>query len=195
MTIENKNMAELDISNCRKLKPYSRSEYIGRTLWMMARPFFRYSPRPFFAWRRFILRLFGSKVGSEANIDPTARIYLPWKLILGNQTSIGENAVIYNLGLITIGDKATISQRAHLCAGTHNYENPSMELLRGPIQIGAQAWICADAFIGPKVTVGDNSVVGAASVVVKDVPPWEVHAGNPAKFLKKRVIFRNSNES
>ena len=195
MTLENKNIVELDISNCRNLSPYSRSEYIGRVLWAIALPFFRYSPRPFFAWRRFILRLFGSKIGKEAHIDPTAKIYLPWKLILGNQTSIGENAIIYNLGLVTIGDKATISQRAHLCAGTHNYESSSMELLRVPIQIGTQAWICADAFIGPKVTIGENSVVGAASVVVKDVPPREVHAGNPAKFVKKRVIFRNSNES
>ena len=191
MTLENKNIVELDISNCRSLKPYSRSEYIGRALWAIALPFFRYSPRPFFSWRRFILRLFGSKIGKEAHIDPTAKIYLPWKLILGNQTSIGENAIIYNLGLVTIGDRVTISQRAHLCAGSHNYSSPSMELLRLPIQIEAQAWICADAFIGPNIKIGESSVVGAASVVVKDVPSGQVHAGNPAKFIKKRLIKQN----
>ena len=192
MALENKNMEELNISNCRNLKPYTRSEYLGRVLWTIAHPFFRYSPRPFFAWRRFILRLFGSKIGKEAHIDPTARIYLPWKLILGNQTSIGENAIIYNLGLVTIGDRATISQRAHLCAGTHNYSSPSMELLRLPIQIENQAWICADVFIGPNITIGESSVVGAASVVVKDIPSGQVYAGTPAKFIKNRLITKDS---
>ncbi len=189
MTAKSKKIGELDISNCRNLRPYTRSEYIGRALWAIALPLFRYSPRPFFAWRRFILRLFGAKIGKRANIDPTARIYLPWKLILGDETSIGEKAIIYNLGLITIGDRATISQRAHLCAGTHNYSEPSMALLRLPIEIGAQVWICADAFIGPNIIIGESAIVGAASVVVKDVPPWQIFAGNPAKFVKERVLI------
>lgn len=192
MTIEIKKVNELDITKCRKLKPYSQSEYIGRVLWAITSPFFKYSPRPFFAWRRFLLRLFGAKIGAEAHIDPTAKIYLPWKLILGDQSSIGENAIIYNLGLITIGHKATISQRAHLCAGTHNYNDLSMQLLRQPIEIGSQAWICADAFIGPNVSIGESSVIGAASVVVKNIPPRQVFAGNPAVFVKKRLFFDNS---
>tara|TARA_Y200000002_G_scaffold379883_1_gene390123 strand:- start:3757 stop:4338 length:582 start_codon:yes stop_codon:yes gene_type:complete len=192
MTIEIKKTNELDITKCRKLKPYSQTEYIGRILWTFASPFFKYSPRPFFAWRRLLLRLFGAKIGTEAHVDPTAKIYLPWKLILGDQSSIGENAIIYNLGLITIGHKATISQRVHLCAGTHNYNDLSMQLLRQPIEIGSQAWICADAFIGPNVSIGESSVIGAASVVVKNIPPMQVFAGNPAVFVKKRLFFDNS---
>ena len=137
-----KKITKLNISKCRNSKPYKFSEYIGRILWAIILPFFQYSPRPFFAWRRFLLRLFGAQIGKEAHIDPSARIYLPWNLILGNEASIGEKALIYNLGIITIGDRATISQRVHLCAGTHNYSDPSMPLLRLPIKIGAQAWIC-----------------------------------------------------
>jgi len=130
----------------------------------------------------------GAQIGKEAHVDPSARIHLPWNLILGDEASIGEKALIYNLGIITIGDRATISQRAHLCAGTHNYSDPSMPLLRLPIKIGAQAWICADAFVGPNIEVGESAIVGAASVVVKDVPPWKIFAGNPAKFIKKRIL-------
>ena len=188
MTTKSKKTNELDISNCRNLRPYTRSEYIGRTLWALALPFFKYSPRPFYAWRRFLLRLFGAQIGKRAHIDSSAYIRLPWKLILGDDTSIGEKALIYNLGLITIGDRATISQRVHLCAGTHNYSDKSMTLLRLPIKIESQVWICADAFVGPDITIGESAIVGAASVVMKDVPPWKIFAGNPAKLIKERVI-------
>ena len=186
-----KKTTKLNISKCRNLRPYKFSEYIGRILWTIISPFFQYSPRPFFAWRRFLLRLFGAKIGKKAHIDPSARIYLPWNLILGDEASIGEKALIYNLGKITIGDRATISQRAHLCAGTHNYSDPSMPLLRLPIKIGAQAWICADVFVGPNIKIGESAIVGAASVVVKDVPPWKIFAGNPARFIKKRILVEN----
>ena len=181
-------MTNLDIANCRKQRPSTRMEYLGRFIWAIVLPLFKYSPKPFYAWRRFLLRLFGARIGKQAHIDPSVRIYLPWKLDLGDEASIGEMALIYNLGLITIGDRATISQRAHLCAGTHDYSNPSMPLLRLPIIIEAQAWICADVFIGPNIKIGESAVVGAASVVVKDVPPWQIFSGNPAKFVKKRIM-------
>ena len=191
MTDSSNKSDKLDISKHRKLRPYSQLEYIGRILWAITSPIFFLSPRPFFAWRTFILRLFGAKIGKRAHIDPSARIFLPWKLVMGDDTSIGYSAIIYNLGLVTIGDCATISQRAHICAGTHNYKDPSLKLLRLPISIGNQAWICADAFIGPNTTIGEGAIVGAASVVVKDVPAWKIFSGNPAKFIKDRVIDKN----
>ena len=191
MTISSNKSDKLDISNHRNLRPYSRLEYIGRTLWAITYPIFYLSPRPFFVWRTFLLRLFGAKIGKRVHIDPSARIFLPWKLVLGDDISIGYNAIIYNLGLVTIGDRATISQRAHICAGTHNYRDPSLKLLSQPISIGKQAWICADAFIGPNITIGDSAIVGAASVVVKDVPSQKIFAGNPAKFVNDRVIDKN----
>jgi len=113
---------------------------------------------------------------------------MPWNLEIGDWSSIGEHAYIYNLGMIRIGKAATISYRSHLCAGTHDYEDPTMPLLKPPIFIGNQAWICTEAFVGPGVAVGEGAVVGARAVVVKDVSPWTVVAGNPALIVKQRVL-------
>ena len=113
---------------------------------------------------------------------------MPWNLEIGDWSSIGEHAFIYNLGKVTIGSKTTISHRAHLCAGTHDYTDRSLPLLKLPITIQDSAWVCADAFVGPGVTVGEGAVVGARSVVVKDVEPWMVVAGNPAIAIKKREM-------
>ena len=178
----------LDIDANRMAQKYTRKEQFSRVLWAMARPFFRFSPRVCFGWRRFLLRLFGAKVGRRTNIYNTAVIYMPWNLVIGELSSIGEWALIYNLGPIRIGDRATVSQRAHLCAGTHDYADPALPLLKPPISIGDQAWICADAFVGPGVSVGEGAVVGARAVVTRHVEPWVVVAGNPARFAKKRDL-------
>lgn len=178
----------LDIEHCRQQRPYQRWEYVGRVLWALASPLFRFSPRPLFGWRCFLLRLFGAQIGREAHVYPSARIYLPWNLIMGEQSSIGEWALIYNLGLVKIGERATVSHRAHICAGTHDYRDPGLPLLRQPIEIGSQAWICADAFVGPNVRVGEGVIVGAAAVVVRDVLDWQIVAGNPARFVKMRQL-------
>lgn len=178
----------LDIDACRRARPYGKREYIGRVLWAAAMPLFRFSPRQLFGWRRALLRLFGATVGRDAHVYPSARIYLPWNLTLGAQASIGEWALIYNLGEVVIGDGATVSHRAHLCAGSHDYSDPSLPLLRLPVTIGAQAWVCADAFVGPGCTVGEGAIAGAAAVVVRDVPPWQIVVGNPAKVIKQRVL-------
>jgi putative colanic acid biosynthesis acetyltransferase WcaF len=155
---------------------------------VLTRPLFLLSPRPFFGWRRLLLRLFGARIGRHVHIYGSAHIYLPWNLEIGDWSAIGEHALVYNLGLVRIGQNVTISQRAHLCAGTHDYTRPNLPLLKPPIRIGDQAWICADAFVGPGVTVGEGAVVGARAVVVADVGPWDVVAGNPARLLKKREI-------
>lgn len=179
----------LDVDSCRRARPYRLSEYLLRILWGFSSPLFRFSPRPFFGWRRVLLRLFGARIGRKAHVYPSARIYLPWNLTLGEHASIGEWVLIYNLGPITIGDRVTISHRAHLCAGTHDYQGPTLPLLRLPIEIGAEAWVCADAFVGPGVSVGEGAIVGARAVVVKNVGAWEVVAGNPAKAIKHRNII------
>ena len=153
---------------------------------MAGRLVFRLSPRPCFGFRRWWLSLFGATVGSHVNIYPSALIYYPWNLQIGDWSAIGEWALIYNLGPVTIGERATLSQRVHVCAGTHDYSDPSMPLIKPPICIQDSAWICADAFIGPGVTVHEGAVVGARSVVVKDVSAWSVVAGNPARVIKTR---------
>ena len=129
-------------------------------------------------------------------VYPSARIYLSWNLTIDDDSSIGEWVLVYNLGPVTIGKKATISHRAHLCAGSHDYTDPTMPLLRPPVVVGDQAWICADAYVGPGVHVGEGAVVGAAAVVTSDVAPWKVVAGNPARVIKERhVVIRNSVQS
>jgi putative colanic acid biosynthesis acetyltransferase WcaF len=111
---------------------------------------------------------------------------MPWELTIGDWSSIGEDALIYNLGHVTVGQAVTISQRAHLCAGTHDYTREDMPLLKLPIAVEDRAWICADAFVGPAVTVGEGAVLGARAVATKDVAPWAVVAGNPARRIGSR---------
>lgn len=106
---------------------------------------------------------------------------------------LGPSVDCYNVAPITIGEFATVSQYAHLCAATHDYSVLSMPLVTRPIQIGARAWVAAGAFVGPGVTLGDGAVVGARSVVNKDVPAWTVVAGNPARVLKPRVVAGGRN--
>jgi putative colanic acid biosynthesis acetyltransferase WcaF len=179
-------VVHLDIQGNRQAEKYTRSELARRLQWTFGRGCFRFTPRPCFAWRRFVLRLFGAQVGAQVHIYGSATIYFPWNLRIGDWSAIGEGALIYNLGLVTIGARATISHGAHVCAGTHDYLKPDLPLLKPPIEIRDQAWICADAFLGPGVVVGEGAVVGARAVVVKDVEPWTVVAGNPARFVRKR---------
>ena len=180
----------LDIKANRGSQKYSRGETVRRVLWAFGKLFFRFSPRPCFGWRRTVLRCFGASVGKQVNTYPSTRIYFPWNLTVGDWSAIGEDVLIYNLGPVTLGQKVTISHRAHLCAGTHDYTQLDLPLLKPPIVIGNQAWICADAFVGPGVTVGEGAVVGARAVVVKVVEPWTVVAGNPARVIKKREVKR-----
>ena len=133
-----------------------------------------------------MLRLFGAKVGSKVNIHPSARVFLPWNLEIGAWSSVGFDALLYNLGPLKIGERVTISQRAHLCGGTHKFREDAMPLVRAPITVGDEAWICADAFVGPGVTVGERAVVGARAVAMKDVAARTVVTGNPARPAGQR---------
>jgi putative colanic acid biosynthesis acetyltransferase WcaF len=178
----------LDIAANREAFKYPGKIQIKRFLWGLIKPLFRYSPRTFFSFRNFLLKLFGAKIGSNVHIYNSVIIYMPWNLEINDWSSIGEYAFIYNLGHVFIGSQVTISHLAHLCAGTHDYEDPAMPLLKPPIFIGDQAWICTEAFVGPGVTVGEGAVIGARAVVVNDVSPWTVVAGNPALIVKQRVL-------
>ncbi len=176
----------LDISTNRSVAKYSRKELFLRVLWGFGKLAFRLTPRPCFGLRRSILRSFGAKIGDHVNIYPSSLIYYPWNLEIGDDSSIGEWALVYNLGRVTIGERTTISQRVHLCAGTHDYQNTAMPLIKPPIEIGDEVWVCADAFIGPNVSIGARAIVAAAAVVVKDVENATIVGGNPAKKIKTR---------
>ena len=160
------NMNTTDIETNRAAAKYSRKELFLRALWGFGKLAFRLAPRPCFGLRRAILRAFGAKVGANVNIYPSALIYYPWNFEIGDDSSVGEWALVYNLGRVTVGERTTISQRVHLCAGTHDYKNPSMLLMKPPIEIGDDVWVCADAFIGPSVHINSSAIIAAASVVV-----------------------------
>src|SRR6266542_3947892 len=176
----------LDIATNRQAVKYSRTEMGLRLLWSFGQWAFRLSPRPCFGWRRFVLRCFGAKIGGRVNVYPSATIYFPWNLDAGDESAIGEHAFIYNLGRVTLGARVTISHRAHVCAGTHDYTKADFPLLRPPIMIGSEACSCADAFGGAGVTIGEGAIVGARAVAVKDDRPWSIVIGNPAREIKRR---------
>lgn len=181
-------MPELDIEGNRQAVKYSHSEMLRRVLWLFGSLLFRFSFRTMFGWRAWLLRMFGANVGSNVHIYNSATIYMPWNLTIEDDSAIGEHAYIYNLGPIHIGRKSTISHRAHLCAGTHDYTDPALPLLKPGIEIGDQVWICADAFVGPGVVVGEGAVVGARAVLIKNAVAWKVYGGNPAQILFDRAL-------
>ncbi len=176
------------IERNRAQRKWTLSELAGRVLWTLARPLFRFSPRICWRWRRLLLRVFGARVGREVHIHPSVQIFIPWNLEIGDWSSIGFDALIYNLGQLTIGERVTISQRSHLCGGSHDFRDPTMPLLKLPITIEDDAWICADAFVGPGVTVHRGTVVGARAAVFKDVEAWTVVGGNPARVIGHRRL-------
>ena len=135
-----------------------------------------------------MLRLFGAQVASGVRLHPSVRIAIPWNLHIGAHAGVGDRAILYNLGRISIGASVTISQGAHLCAGSHDHRDPAMPLTKPPIRIGDGAWICADAFIGPGVSIGEFAIVAARGVAVRDVPPLTIVAGNPAREVGVREM-------
>ena len=169
--------------------PWSFREKVGRALWMiLGQPIFRLSFHNWHPFRVMLLRLFGAQIGRRVAIRPTADIEVPWMLQVDDDATIGEHAIVYSLGRIRIGRRSVISQYAHLCAGTHDYTDPTFKLIRAPVIIGDDVWVGADAYVGPGVHVGDLSVIGARSSVYKDMPPAKVCVGNPARPVKDRVL-------
>ncbi|MEM9233330.1 MAG: acetyltransferase [Pseudomonadota bacterium] len=178
--------AHRDIISNRMARKWSRSAQLGRILWALATPLFSWSPRSLWAWRRQLLRWFGADIGRDVHIYPSVRITIPWNLAIGDESAVGDGAILYALGPVTIGRQVTISQYAHLCAGTHDHRRPDFPLQKAPITIGDGVWVCADAFIGPDRTVGHRAIVGARAVVVKDVPAGAIVGGNPATVISQR---------
>lgn len=167
----------------------STANHLGRALWAVAWvTLYRPSPLPFFAWRRFLLRCFGARIGSKANAYSRCRIWAPWNLTMGAHSCLANDVECYCVDRIVLGEFATVSQGAMLCAATHDYDDPEFRLITRPITIGPRAWIAARAFVGPGVNVGEGAVVGAAAAVFQDVEAWTVVGGNPARPLKKREI-------
>ena len=164
-----------------------RRNRLARAAWGLAWiALFRPSPRPMHAWRRALLRCFGASIGSGVIIYPDVRVWAPWNLKVLDRSWIGDGVDCYNVAPVSIGPDAVISQRTFLCTASHDYEDPAFRLITAPIVVDREAWVAAESFVAPGVRVGEGSVVGARSCVVRDVEPWSVVAGNPARVIKRR---------
>src|SRR5439155_19655315 len=169
--------------------PYSFKEYVRRMLWAIGQAtLWRYSPPRAFRFRRWLLRHFGAKLADNTWLRHTTVIAHPWLLEMEEWSNLARDVTVYNLGPIFIGRHSVVSQGTYLGAGTHASLQPHLPLLRPPIRIGRGVWIGAQAFIGPGVSIGDNSIVGARAVVSKDVPRGVIVAGNPARVIKPRPM-------
>jgi len=175
----------VDVEANRKARKWTTRENAARVAWGITYPLFAWSPRLFWSWRRQLLRLFGAQIGNEVQIYPTVRVIMPWNITIGSHSAVGDRAILYALGPITLGSRVTISQGSHLCAGTHDWRVPERPLLKPPIVVDDDVWICADAFVGPGVTVGKAAIIGARAVAMKNVPPGSVVIGNPARELRR----------
>jgi putative colanic acid biosynthesis acetyltransferase WcaF len=172
------------------LRPtYSLTHRLARLAWgIVCAVFYRPSPRPLHGWRCFLLRLFGAKLAAGVHPYPSARIWAPWNLICDEAASIGEDAIIYNPKPLHIGSHAIVSQYAFICGATHDYEDPAFPTIAYEMRLGAYSWICARACVQPGVNVGAGAVLALASVATRNLEPWTVYGGMPAKPLKKRVM-------
>ena len=161
-----------------------------RVLWAFVYTIlFRPSPRPAHAWRAAILRLFGATLGPNCRIYRKAVIWAPWNLVCEDVVAIADEAIIYNPATITLKSHSTISQQAYLCGATHDYNDPEFPMQSAAITVERYAWICARATVLLGVTIGEGAVLGLGSVTSKDLLPWSVYAGIPAKIITKRKKF------
>jgi putative colanic acid biosynthesis acetyltransferase WcaF len=160
---------------------------VGRALWNIVRVLmFRFTPAPLHIWRVFILRAFGARIGKGCSIYPDAIIWAPWRLHMEGGACLGPRVTCYNVADIRLAAGAIVSQGAHLCSATHDIHNADFALMIAPITIGPGAWVAAEAFVHPGLRIGACAVVGARSVVTRDVAAGVVVAGNPARTIAER---------
>ncbi len=163
---------------------YSGDVFVKRILWGMGKLLFYCSPRPLYGWRNLLLRLFGAKIGKGVRFYPSVDVFYPWNLEVEDLVTVAWKVQLYSLGKITLRKGCIISHDSSLCAGSHDYTKPNRPLLTPPIEVGKGVWVASKAFIGPNVRIGANSIIGARTVVVKDVPAFSVAVGNPAKVIR-----------
>jgi putative colanic acid biosynthesis acetyltransferase WcaF len=147
---------------------------------------FRLTPTPLHAWRVLVLRCFGARVGKRVRIYGSAKIWAPWNLSMADDSCIGPGVDCYCVDRIELQSRAVVSQRSFLCTASHDYEQPELPLVTAPIRIESDAWVTAEVYVGPGVTLHEGSVALARAVVVKDVPAWTVVGGTPAVKIRTR---------
>ena len=139
-------------------------------------------------FRQQLLRLFGAKIGNDCLICRDVSVYAPWNLVIGEMVCVGPCVELYNKDKIQISSGVVISQNSYLCTASHNISSSFLDLTKAAIVVEDNVWIAAKATVLLGVTIGEGAVVGACAVVAKDIPPWSVVVGNPARVIKKRVL-------
>jgi putative colanic acid biosynthesis acetyltransferase WcaF len=170
------------------LRPaFSLGDQLRRLVWNACwLVFYRTSPRPWHGWRSLLLRLFGATMGPHCHFYPKSRVWAPWNLICADQVTAADEAEIYNPAPVRMDSHSILSQGAYLCVATHDFDDPAFPLLAYSMHVGAYAWVCARASVGPGVNVGEGAVLGLGSVAARDLEPWGVYAGVPAVKVKER---------
>lgn len=183
------NETKIDLSKYEN--NLGRKHQMIRLVWSMTWTLFAsWMPRSLGSgWKRLILRAFGAKMGKNSNVYSSTKVYYPANLVMGDNTCLASDVDCYNVAPIILEDNVTVSQGTYLCTASHDIGDPMHRLITAPIVLKEQSWIGARAFIGMGVTIGQGAVVGATASVYKDVEPWTVVGGNPAKFIKKREIL------
>lgn len=164
-----------------------RSGFTVQLWWLAQSTLFRGSPQILYGFRRLLLRLFGAQIGKGAIIRPSATLIYPWKIKIGDHSWIGDDVVLYSFADITIGNNVVVSQKSYLCAGTHDYRSATFDIQALPIVIEDEAWVAADVFVAPGVTIGKGAVVGSRSSVFSNLPEMMICVGNPARPTHSRL--------
>jgi putative colanic acid biosynthesis acetyltransferase WcaF len=176
----------LDRFDASRTLDRGRSVFV-ESLWYLCKMVFFLSAIPWpSSWKRGLLRLFGAKIAPDVVIKPRVNIYLPWRLEVGSHAWIGEEVFILNYAVVRIGSHACVSQRAFLCTGNHDFRDPDFAFRGGPITVGDGAWIGATVFVAPGIDIGDEAVISAGSVVLKNLPSGKICSGTPAEVRGDR---------
>ncbi|MBV8673943.1 MAG: putative colanic acid biosynthesis acetyltransferase [Acidobacteriaceae bacterium] len=169
------------------LPSFSLRNRLTRLLWNICYALlYRISPRPLHGWRAFLLRAFGAQLGPACHFYPKGKIWAPWNLICEDRVTLGDDAELYNPAPLYLGSHAIVSQGAYICGATHLYNEPSFKLVSFPMRLGAYSWICARASVNPGVNVGNGAILALGSVASKDLEPFGIYAGIPARKVKER---------
>ena len=175
--------------NSFKDPSFSRRNRIARLIWQIVwLILFRPTPPQMHSWRCFLLRIFGAKIHHSCHVYSSVEIWAPWHLSMEPESGLGPKVICYSMAPVSIGERVVISQGVHLCTGSHDYESRNFQLFAMPIRIGADAWVCAEAFIGPGVSIENGAVIGARSVVMHDQGAWMVCAGNACREFTPRLV-------
>jgi len=169
--------------------PHSLCNRLARVVWgVVWLLFYRPSPRMMHGWRRLLLRIFGARLHGKPRPYPSARIWAPWNLEMGHLSCLGDYVDCYCVDKVVLHAHALVSQYSVICTATHDHTQIDLPLVTAPVVVGERAWVCADVFISPGVSIGQGAVVGARSSVFRSIQPWTIAFGNPACEIRPREL-------